>query len=99
LQPYELVSALLSTAGAALLYTLELDSSKARDIGPQILLGIGIGLGNQVPMTTLQSFSKPEAVAPTTGIMLSKFPVNSLKYTLLSFLTDAQCAMPSVAHT
>ncbi|CZR68566.1 probable permeases of the major facilitator superfamily [Phialocephala subalpina] len=70
LQPYELASGLIATAGAALLYTLEIDSSKARYIGPQVLIGIGIGLGNQVPMTALQSFSKPEDVASTTGVML-----------------------------
>ncbi|KAJ5553897.1 HC-toxin efflux carrier TOXA [Penicillium frequentans] len=70
LQPYELVSGLLATVGAALLYTLDTDSSKARYIGSQVIFGIGIGLGNQVPMTALQSFSKPEHIAPTTGIML-----------------------------
>ena len=74
LQPYELTSGLLATAGAALLYTLDIDSSKARYIGPQVLLGIGIGLGNQVPMTALQSFSRPEDVASTTGVMLSLYP-------------------------
>ncbi|KAJ5635558.1 HC-toxin efflux carrier TOXA [Penicillium longicatenatum] len=70
LQPYELISGLLATVGAALLYTLDTDSSKARYIGPQVIFGIGIGLGNQVPMTALQSFSKPEHIAPTTGVML-----------------------------
>lgn len=60
--------------GEALLYTLNVESSKARYIGPQVIFGIGIGLGNQVPMTALQSFSKPEHIAPTTGVMLSKFP-------------------------
>ncbi|KAF7180996.1 hypothetical protein CNMCM7691_000125 [Aspergillus felis] len=70
LQPYEFASGLLATVGAALLYTLDIDSSKARYIGPQVIFGIGIGLGNQVPMTALQSFSKPEHIAPTTGVML-----------------------------
>ncbi|KAF7168378.1 hypothetical protein CNMCM5623_001461 [Aspergillus felis] len=70
LQPYEFASGLLATVGAALLYTLDVDSSKARYIGPQVIFGIGIGLGNQVPMTALQSFSKPEHIAPTTGVML-----------------------------
>ncbi|KAJ9142482.1 putative MFS transporter [Pleurostoma richardsiae] len=70
LQPFELVSGLLSTAGAALLYTLDVNSSKARYIGPQVIFGLGIGLGNQVPMTALQGLSSPEDVAPITGIML-----------------------------
>ncbi|KAJ6448342.1 putative MFS transporter [Mycena sanguinolenta] len=70
LQPYELIGGLLATAGAALLYTLDTGSSKARYLGPQVLFGLGIGLGSQVPMTAGQSFSKPEDVAPITGIML-----------------------------
>jgi MFS family permease len=72
-QPYLLMSALLTTAGAALLYTLELDSSKARYIGAEVLVGFGIGLGCQVPMMVLQGFSKPEDVASTTSIVLSKY--------------------------
>ncbi|KAJ7241353.1 putative MFS transporter [Mycena haematopus] len=70
LQPYELISGLLATAGAALLYTLDADSSKSRYIGPQILVGFGIGLANQIPMTASQGFSKLEDVASTTSIIL-----------------------------
>ncbi|KAH7002506.1 putative MFS transporter [Ilyonectria destructans] len=70
LQPYQLLSALLMTAGAALLYTMDVDSSQARYIGPQVLFGFGLGLGNQIPMTAVQGFSKPENVANSTGIML-----------------------------
>ncbi|KAF7341522.1 putative HC-toxin efflux carrier TOXA [Mycena venus] len=70
LQPYELIGGLLAVAGAALLYTLDTSSSKARYLGPQILFGLGIGLGSQVPMTAAQSFSKPEDMAPITGVML-----------------------------
>jgi hypothetical protein len=73
-QPYLLMGGLLATAGAALLYTLEVDSSKARYIGPEVLVGFGIGLGCQVPMMALQSFTKPEDVASITGILLSKYP-------------------------
>ncbi|KAF7328185.1 putative permeases of the major facilitator superfamily [Mycena venus] len=70
LQPYELLSGVLSTCGAALFYTLDIDSGKARYLGPQIIFGFGLGLGSQIPMTALQSFSKPEDVASTTGVML-----------------------------
>lgn len=73
-QPYELISGLLATAGTALLYTLGIDYSKAQYIGPQILLGFGTGLGNHVPMTAVQSFSKHEDVASTSSIMLSGYP-------------------------
>ena len=51
LQPFQLANGLLSTAGAAVLYTVDIDSSVGCYIGPQILLGFGVGLGNQIPMT------------------------------------------------
>ena len=73
LQPYQLISALIMTAGMALLYSLDIDSSKARYVGSEILLGFGIGFGNQIPMMTVQGFSKPEDVASSTGIMFSKY--------------------------
>ncbi|KAJ5782464.1 hypothetical protein N7457_004238 [Penicillium paradoxum] len=70
LQPLQFASGILATAGAALLYTMDIDSNKARYIGPQILLGFGIGLGNQIPMTAYQFFSTLENVQENTGIML-----------------------------
>ncbi len=73
LQPYQLTSALLMTVGMALVYTLDVDPSQARYIGPQVLFGFGLGLGSQIPMTAVQGFSKPEDVAPSTGIMISKY--------------------------
>ena len=73
LQPYQLISALLMTAGMALLYTLDVDSSKARYIGAEVLLGFAVGFGNQIPMTAVQGLSAPEDVASSTGIMFSKY--------------------------
>lgn len=72
LQPYQLISTLITTAGMALFYTMDVGSSSARYFGPQILFGFGVGLGNQIPMTAVQGFSKLEDVATSTGIMLSK---------------------------
>ncbi len=71
-QPYMFIGGLLATAGAALLYTMGVNTSKARYIGPEVLVGFGIGLGCQVPLMALQSFAKPEDVASITGIILSK---------------------------
>ncbi|KAF2829511.1 MFS gliotoxin efflux transporter glia [Ophiobolus disseminans] len=70
LQPFQLASALFMTAGAALLYKLDVNSTKAQYIGPQILFGFGLGLGCQVPMTAVQGFAAPTNVANLTGIML-----------------------------
>ncbi|RAO74259.1 uncharacterized protein BHQ10_010271 [Talaromyces amestolkiae] len=69
LQPFQVLSALLMTAGMALLYTLDIDSSKARYIGPQVLFGFGVGFGNQIPMMAVQGLSKQEDVPSITGIM------------------------------
>lgn len=73
LQPYQIVAGLLATCGAALLHTMGVHTSKARYIGPQVIFGLGIGLGSQIPMTTLQVCSKPEDIASATSIMLSKY--------------------------
>ncbi len=72
LQPYQLASSLLATAGMALLYTLDIDSSLAWCIGAQILVGFGIGFSNQTPTMAVQGLSTPEDVPSSTGIMFSK---------------------------
>lgn len=71
-QPLEFASPLLTIIGAALLYTMDINTSKAWFIGAQIPLGFGIGLGCQAPVTALQAFSKPTEVAVITGIIFSK---------------------------
>ncbi|KAF2092922.1 MFS gliotoxin efflux transporter glia [Rhizodiscina lignyota] len=76
LQPYQLTSALLMTAGMALFYTMDVDSSQARYIGPEILFGFGLGLSNQIPMTAVQGFSKPADVTSSTGIIFMCQPLS-----------------------
>ncbi|CAJ2504796.1 Uu.00g121900.m01.CDS01 [Anthostomella pinea] len=66
-QPVELAGALIATLGAALVYQLDTDSSKAWYIGAQVPLGFGLGLGSQVPVTALQGFSRPELAGVMTG--------------------------------
>ncbi|KAL2833056.1 major facilitator superfamily domain-containing protein [Aspergillus cavernicola] len=70
LMPYQLLSALITVAGMALFYTTGVNSPQARYLGPQVLYGFGLGLGNQNPMTAVQAFSQPDDVASSTGIML-----------------------------
>ncbi|KAL4947685.1 MFS general substrate transporter [Aspergillus filifer] len=69
-QPYELLGALIMTAGMALIYTLDTDSSQALYFGAEVLFGFGIGICNQIPMTAVQGFSKLEDVSSATGIMI-----------------------------
>lgn len=68
----EIVSPLLALIGAILFEQMDIDTSKAWYVGAQIPFGFGIGLGNQVPVTALQSFSKPAEVAATMGIIFSQ---------------------------
>lgn len=44
-QSYQLASALLMTAGMALIYELDIDASKAWYVGAEVLFGFGVGLG------------------------------------------------------
>lgn len=69
-QPFMLLSGLLTTAGTALLYTIEVGSSKGRYIGSEVIVGFGIGIGCQIPLVVLQNFSKSEDIASITGIVL-----------------------------
>ncbi|GMF78050.1 unnamed protein product [Aspergillus oryzae] len=73
LQPIELVSGLITVLGAALIYCIDTGTPKAWWIGAQVPFGLGIGLGNQVPVTALQGFATPETVAATMGVAFSEF--------------------------
>jgi hypothetical protein len=67
----EIVSPLLALIGTILFYQMEINTSKAWYLGSQIPFGLGIGLGNQAPVTALQAFAKPTEVAATVGIIFS----------------------------
>ncbi|KAB8275835.1 major facilitator superfamily domain-containing protein [Aspergillus minisclerotigenes] len=69
-QPFEFIGALIMTAGMALIYILDVNSSQAMYIGAEVLFGFGVGICNQVPMTAVQGFSKLEDVSSATGIMV-----------------------------
>ncbi|KAF4769213.1 hypothetical protein N7455_008931 [Penicillium solitum] len=84
LMPFQLTSALIMVAGMALFYTMGVDTSQARYLGPQVLYGFGLGLGNQIPMTAVQGFSKPEDVASSTGIMLMCQSISGTYFVLVA---------------
>lgn len=95
-QPILLISGLLATIGAALLYTVDLDSSKARYLGPQVIFGFGIGLGCQVPLMALQSFTPAEDIASVTSIIVSKY-TESFFFGMSWLLTICFVAMNSLS--
>ncbi|KAI4859040.1 putative MFS transporter [Hypoxylon rubiginosum] len=84
LQPFELISGLLTTAGVALLYILEVDSSMGRYVGAQVLAGFGLGLGNQIPITAVQGLSKPEDMTSSSGIVLMMQALSGTYFILIA---------------
>jgi len=71
-QLYLLFGASFTAIGAGLLYTLELDSYSGKYIGYQFVVGIGNGVCQQIPLTVVQAFSKPEDLATSMSTLLCK---------------------------
>lgn len=71
-QPFLTVGALLSVVGSALIYSLEVDTAQAWYLGSQVVFGFGAGSSSQVPMITIQAFSKPRDLSSATGLVLCK---------------------------
>ncbi|KAI1468198.1 putative MFS transporter [Daldinia caldariorum] len=69
-QLYLLVGASLTAVGAGLLYTLEVDSYAGAYLGYQFVVGIGNGACQQIPLTVVQAFSKPEDLATSMSTLL-----------------------------
>lgn len=68
---WAIIGSALSTVGAGLLITLEVDTSKAKWIGYQVVYGFGYGLCYQIPNLAIQTVL-PKRDAPT-GFALCLF--------------------------
>jgi hypothetical protein len=69
-QPFMTASGIFSAIGGGLIYSLDVNSSSAKYLGYQAILGVGLGLGIQVPMIAMQALSDPADMAPNTAIIL-----------------------------
>ncbi|KAF1949860.1 MFS general substrate transporter [Byssothecium circinans] len=69
-QFYLLFGASFTAIGAGLLYTLKVDSYSGAYLGYQIVVGIGNGACQQIPLTVVQAFSKPEDLATSMSTVL-----------------------------
>lgn len=67
--PFLVVGAIATTAGAALVYTLDLHAPSSQWIGYQILAGT-VGLTVQIPVIVGQAIVEPEDVSSITAIMV-----------------------------
>ncbi|KAJ8130857.1 hypothetical protein O1611_g2770 [Lasiodiplodia mahajangana] len=72
-QPFMTIGSLLSVIGSALIYRLDINTSRAWYLGSQVIFGFGAGSSSQVPMIAVQAFSQPGDVESATGIVLSIF--------------------------
>ncbi|KAH8430508.1 putative MFS drug efflux transporter [Aspergillus melleus] len=72
--PWFLVGGLLIVAGSALMYTIDQNTSQSRVYGYSVLLGVGVGMFLQAPISVVQAVVSPENIAPAIGfITLAQF--------------------------
>lgn len=69
--PFFYISAVLSTVGAAMLTTFKTDTGSPKWIGYQVIYGLGVGLGFQLPILTPQVVLDIDDVA--VGIVVTMF--------------------------
>jgi MFS family permease len=86
--PWMIVGSILATVGAGLIFTLNTGSSSAHWIGYQVLAGIGLGAGFQVPIIVAQASVDTSDISSVSAIILCRFPDNfpALIYWLTKFL-------------
>jgi hypothetical protein len=68
--PIMIISGVMNTAGAALLYTLDIGTGHSKWIGYQVLAGLGFGLGIQVPTIAAQALMPDEDISSATAMIL-----------------------------
>ena len=71
--PFLVASSVVVTVSASLLYTLDIETSKGKWVGYQMLAGFGYGMGLQIPLIIAQAFAAPTNIAPVTAIIICKF--------------------------
>lgn len=67
--PFSVIFAAVTTVGCGLLYTLDVDTSTAKWIGYQILLGVGIAFPFQNGLNIAQAWSTAEDMSTTTSTL------------------------------
>lgn len=67
--PFMVVAGVLGTVGVGLLYTLDIGTPSSKWIGYQVLTGLGLGLGFQVPVSAAQA-TLPQIDIPSGSAMI-----------------------------
>jgi MFS family permease len=67
--PFMVVAGILASIGVGLLFTLDIGTSSSKWIGYQVLTGLGLGLGFQVPVSAAQA-TLPQIDIPSGSAMI-----------------------------
>ena len=68
--PLMIAGSAITTIGAGLIYTLDIGTPSSHWIGYQALVGIGLGLGFQIPIIVAQASVAPEDISAVSAIVL-----------------------------
>lgn len=68
--PFLIGSTAIAAIGTGLITLYDVDISTAKWIGYQIVVGVGIGAGLQIPMTAVQTVLKPEDIPVGTAAVM-----------------------------
>ena len=68
--PFMLASTVLTSIGAGLLTTFELDTGPGKWIGYQVICGFGIGLGLQLPLVAIQTVLDMSEIPSATALII-----------------------------
>ena len=72
--PWMIVGAAIATLGAGLIFTLKIGSPSSHWIGYQVLAGIGLGAGFQIPIIVAQASVDTSDMSSVSAIILCWFP-------------------------
>ena len=89
--PIAVAASVIVTVGAGLQYTFDIGTPSSKWIGYQVLSGLGIGFGVQLPIVFGQATADPADLPAVTAIILS-FQVLGASL----FLSAAQCAFVNI---
>lgn len=68
--PFMIAATILTSIGAGLLTTWDLNTGPGKWIGYQVLIGVGIGLGLQLPLLAIQTVLEPQEIPVATALVL-----------------------------
>lgn len=97
--PWFTLGGLLAMTGAALMYTVRLDTSESRIYGYTVLLGAGVGMWLQAPFSVVQAVVAPGDVPAAVGlVMLGQFVGITVSLAIANtvYLNDAERAIGAI---